>query len=131
MSRVESGRGQASVFRKSHAGWGPHPEGADNTESQTQTFKEGYSSRVRKTLGEWSDDLCVIVLYPDPRAERLQRRLEQLQRIDDWLQRLGPWEQRLLPAPFALFMGGLVAWLNLLLPAIDPNQLPPGFWLGP
>src|SRR5882724_6756913 len=77
VSRVESGRGQASVFRKSHAGWGPHPEGADNSESQTETFKEGYSSRVRKSLGEWSDDLCVIVLYPDPRAERLQRRLEQ------------------------------------------------------
>jgi hypothetical protein len=86
---------------------------------------------VKKSLGEWSDDLCVIVLYPDPRAERLQRRLEQLQRIDDWLQQLGPCEQRLLPAPFALFVGGLVVWLNLLLPPIDPNQLPLGFWLGP
>jgi len=131
VSLVECGSGTGLCVPQIARRLRAHPGGADNSECQFQTFKEGYSSRVKKSLGEWSDDLCVIVLYPDPRAERLQRRLEQLQRIDDWLQQLGPWEQRLLPAPFALFIGGLVAWLNLLLPAIDPNQLPLGFWLGP
>jgi hypothetical protein len=43
---------------------------------------------VKKNISEWGDDLCVIVLYPDPRAERLQHRLEQLQRVEDWLRRL-------------------------------------------
>ena len=86
---------------------------------------------MKKSVGAWGDDLCVIVLYPDPRSKRLQRRLQQLQQLDGWLQKFGPWEQRLLPVPFALFMGCLVAWLNLLLPPIDPNQLTFRFWLGP
>lgn len=98
---------------------------------KTQIFNEGHPSNVKKHLGEWSDELYVIVLYPDPRAERLQRRLEQLQRLDDWLQQLTRWEQWLLPVPFALFTGWLGVWLNSLLPPIDPNQLGLQFWLGP
>ena len=48
-------------------------------------------SKVKKSFSEWGDDLCVMVLYNDPRADRLQRRLGQLQRVEDWLQRLsGP-----------------------------------------
>jgi len=72
-----------------------------------------------------------MVLYPDPRTKRLQRRLDQLERIEAWLQQLSPWEQRLLPVPFAFFTACLVVWVNLLLPPIDPNQLVFRLWLGP
>lgn len=76
------------------------------------------------------DDLCVIILYPDPHAERLRRRLEQLRRFDSWLQQLSPWEQRLLPLPFALFIACLATWLNSLLPPVDPDQLAFRMWFG-
>jgi hypothetical protein len=85
---------------------------------------------VKKSLSEWGDDLCVMVLYPDPRAVRLHRRLGQLQRVEDWLQWLSPWKQRLLPVPFALFTGCLGVWLNSLLPPMEPNQLAFRLWLG-
>ncbi len=86
---------------------------------------------MKNSLREWGDDLSVMLFYPDPRAERQQRRLAQLQRIEEWLQQLSRWEQRLLPVPFALFLGCLAAWLNLFVPPIDPNYVAFRLWLGP
>jgi hypothetical protein len=60
---------------------------------------------VKKSFSEWGDDLCVMVLYPDPRADRLQRRLEQLQRVEDRLQRLSAWEQRAPAGAIRAFHG--------------------------
>ena len=84
-----------------------------------------------KSVVDWSDELCVIIVLPDARAERLQRRLDQLRRFDNWLQGLAPWQQQLLPVPFALVIGCLTAWLNTLLPTVDPDPLLLRFWLGP
>ena len=107
------------------------PEGAlQNRRSKLRPSKKDTLSKVKKSFSEWGDDLCVMVLYPDPRVDRLQRRLGQLQRVEDWLQRLSPWKQRLLPVPFALFTGCLGVWLNSLLPPMEPNQLAFRLWLG-
>jgi hypothetical protein len=65
-----------------------------------------------KGVVDWSDELCVIIVFPDARAERLQRRLDQLRRFDNWLQGLAPWQQQLLPVPFALVIGCLAAWVE-------------------
>jgi hypothetical protein len=84
-----------------------------------------------KSVVDWGDELCVIIVLPDTRAERLQRRLDQLRRFDNWLQGLTPWKQHLLPLPFALVIGVLSAWLNSLLPPVDSDPLLLRFWLGP
>jgi hypothetical protein len=84
-----------------------------------------------KSVVDWSDELCLIIVFPDARAERLQRRLDQLRRFDNRLQGLAPWQQQLLPVPFALVIGCLAAWLNTLLPPVDPDQFLLRFWLGP
>ena len=81
-----------------------------------------------KRVVDWSNERLVI---PDARAARLQHRLDQLRRFDSWLQGLTPWQRRLLPLPFGLLIGCLAAWVNTLLPPVDPDQLLFQFWLGP
>ena len=83
-----------------------------------------------KSVVDWSDELYMIIVFPDARAARLQRRLDQLRRFDNWLQGLTLWQQRLLPWPFALLTGCFAAWVNTLLPPVDPDQLLRQFWLG-
>jgi hypothetical protein len=81
-----------------------------------------------KGVVDRSDELFVI---PDARAARLQRRLEQLRRFDNWLQGLTPWQRRLLPLALGLLIGCFTAWVNSLLPPVNPDQLLRQFWLGP
>ena len=123
----------ADAAQKHHNGAGAVPRRGSaeaNRWSKLRPSKKDTLSKVKKSFSEWGDDLCVMVLYNDPRADRLQRRLGQLQRVEDWLQRLSPWKQRLLPVPFALFTGCLGVWLNSLLPPMEPNQLAFRLWLG-
>jgi hypothetical protein len=83
-----------------------------------------------KSVVDWSDELCVIIVFPDARAERLQRRLDQLRRFNDWLQGLTPWQQHIVPLPFAFVIGCLAVLLNSLPPPVDPDPLLLRFWLG-
>jgi hypothetical protein len=56
----------------------------------------------------------MIVVEPAPR-------LEQLRRLDEWVSGLTIWQQHLLATPFAFVSAGIAAWLNSVLPPVDPN----------
>jgi len=110
----------------------PFPLKPHREESREMSVQEEGALRPnheeRRRLG---DELCGIIVLPDARAERLQRRLDQLRRFDSWLQGLTPWQQQLVPLPLALVIGGLSVWLNSLLPPVDSDPLLLRFWLGP
>jgi hypothetical protein len=65
---------------------------------------------------EWGEELCMIIVEPDPR-------LEQLRRLDEWLSHLTAWQHHLLAMPFALVSVGITLWLNTFMPPADPNLL--------
>jgi hypothetical protein len=64
---------------------------------------------------EWGQELCTIIVEPDPR-------LQQLRRVDECLSRLSVWQQHLLVTPFALITAVLTVW-NSAVPLADPNLL--------
>ena len=65
---------------------------------------------------EWGEELCTIIVEPDPR-------LEQLRRLEEWLSHLTVWQQHVLTMPFAFVGAGITVWLNSVLPPVDPNLL--------
>ena len=65
---------------------------------------------------EWNEELCTIIIEPDPR-------LEQLRRLEEWLSHLTVWQQHLLTMPFAFVGAGISVWLNSVLPPVEPNLL--------
>jgi hypothetical protein len=83
----------------------------------TAPHKEGVRSNMTDSAGwEWGEELSTIIVEPDPQ-------LEQLRRLEEWLSHLTVWQQHLLTMPFAFVGAGISAWLNSVLPPVDPHLL--------